>query len=110
MQELQEIETGIDDTDKRLKTIPESGRWLASQHGRWRPAGRVRTRDEWEYFDANLLQYMGSSTGEEADNHRNCNFLAFSKDFNLSVSRLGANEKPEVTCSRQLIICKMRMR
>ena len=78
MQELQEIETGIDDTDKRLKTIPESGRWLAAQHGRWRPAGRVRTRDEWKYFDANLLQYMGSSTGEEADNHRNCIFLAFS--------------------------------
>lgn len=40
---------------------------------------------------------MGASNGDEADNHRHCNFSAFAKDFNLWVSELSHNEKPQVT-------------
>ena len=93
---MQEIETGVNDEDEWLKAMPASGRWLAAQHGRWRPAGRVSTDNEWKFFNEKLPAYQGQR-GDEADNFRMFNFSKMADDWNEWVSDLDLKDYPDET-------------
>lgn len=80
-----------------LDNIPESSRWLAAYFGRWRPSGRVKGRDEWEYFKENIDGFQrGAGNSGEADNYSSIQFPAFADHWNQWVASLG-NNKPCVT-------------
>jgi len=85
---MHEMGATIDKVCEMFNKMPSSARWMAEQHGRWRPPGRVKTKEEWVYFDDNLLRFQGNA-GEEADNHSSFNFSAFADDFNKWVNGLG---------------------
>ncbi len=94
---LLELEAGV--SDNVLNSIPESSQWLATHFGRWRPSGRVKGNDEWEYFKENLPKFQrgsGNSIANEADNYSGIQFSAFADHWNEWVASLG-HEKPTVT-------------
>jgi hypothetical protein len=94
---LLELETGVTDEYALLNNLPESSRWLARNFGRWRPSGRVRGIEEWDYFKENLPQFQrGAGNTGEADNHSSFQWSAFADHWNLMVASLGQN-KPSFT-------------
>lgn len=90
------FETGVSESNVS-NSIPQSARWLATHFGRWRPSGRVRGKDEWEYFESNIINFQrGSGASDEADNYSSIQFSAFANHWNEWVASLGTN-KPTVT-------------
>ena len=92
-----ELDTGVTEEDALLNSLPESSRWLAINFGRWRPSGRVKGNDEWEYFKDNVSRFQrGAGQTGEADNHSSIQWSAFADHWNNMVARLGT-EKPNFT-------------
>ena len=92
-----ELDTGVTEDDALLNSLPESSRWLAMNFGRWRPSGRVKGNDEWEYFKENISRFQrAAGHSGEADNHSSIQWSAFADHWNNMVARLGT-QKPSFT-------------
>ena len=92
---LLELDTGV--RDDVLSSLPASSRWLALNFGRWRPSGRVKGDDEWEFFKSNIASFQrGAGNTGEADNYSSISFSAFAEHWNSWVANLGTS-KPNVT-------------
>eukprot|EP00986_Skeletonema_menzelii_P003893 scaffold1261_cov155-Skeletonema_menzelii.AAC.3 len=86
-----EVDVGVE----ALIKMPPSSRWLAKLTGRYRPAERVRSNDEWEYFKENLGRFQGGGSSE-ADNYSGIRWSDFAACWNNWVDTLG-HSKPTVT-------------
>lgn len=88
---LLELETEVTDEAALLNGVPESARWLALTFGRWRPSGRVKSSDEWDYFTTNIARFQGSGSTGEANNYSSIQWSAFAEDWNRMVTSLGSS-------------------
>jgi hypothetical protein len=94
---LIELDTGVTEEHALLNNLTDSSRWLALNFGRWRPSGRVKSSEEWEYFKSNLPRFQsGAGNSDEADNHSSFQWSAYADDWNKMVASLGSN-KPSFT-------------
>ena len=96
---LLELDTGVGDieSENALTKMPESSCWLARHFGRWRPSGRVKGEEEWNYFNEHIGNFQGGAgNSTEADNYSSIQFTAFADHWNEWVASLG-HDKPSVT-------------
>ena len=70
-----------------LNNLPASAQWMARLHGKFRSTGRVKTSLEWEYFEANIMNFQGRGN-DEADNYSAFQFSAFAESWNKWVDSL----------------------
>lgn len=91
-EDLLDMETPANTSD--FLNLTGSQAWLAAVNHRKRADGKVSCKDEWDFFNANLLNFQGRS--DDADNYTNINFSAFSEHWNKWVDGLGKS-KPDVT-------------
>jgi hypothetical protein len=92
---LLELETGI--PDEAVNDLPDSSLWLALSFGRWRPSGRVKGHDEWQYFKDNIGKFQrGTGNISEADNYSEIQWSAYANHWNSMVTELGM-DKPSFT-------------
>ena len=87
-----ELDAGLDAAIK----MPPSSSWLAKLTGRNRPAEKVRSHEEWEFFKENVLRFQGGGEAGEADNYSGIRWSAFAASWNNWVDTLG-HSKPTVT-------------
>ena len=94
--ELLEIEVDDDEDENELmqENFTAATQWLAAVYQKDRPYGKVKTQEEWTYFNNNVMKFQGSSA--EADNYSSISFSAFADSWNGWVSKLG-RRKPTVT-------------
>ena len=57
-EEVLDLETPADNTDF-LSNLTASEAWVARLHGRTRATSKVQGKDEWEYFESNILSFQG---------------------------------------------------
>ena len=88
-----DLETPADNSDF-LSNLTASEAWVARLHGRTRATSKVQGKEEWDYFNSNILSFQGQT--DEADNYTNIRFSDFAKHWNEMVDSLGTS-KPSIT-------------
>jgi hypothetical protein len=94
---LLELDTGVTEETSMLDRLPASSRWLALSFGRSRPSGRVKSKEEWDYFKENIALFQrGAGNASDADNYSSIDWSSFTDHWNKYVSTLGASH-PNLT-------------